>query len=142
MARGLDSPVIFDRACLVYAHVGGGVQSYVVVVLRILNAFPCDFYPLSALPQQVVTCAQLYDVVKSVSHVADLILLERIMHVMITAVLSKAGERRKEQNQTQYVEHAQKDPSIGPARQVRPLQHQLKRNTQCADASRSSQWCL
>lgn len=120
MARGLDSPLIFDRACLVYAHVGGGVQSYIIVVLRILNAFPCDSNPLSALPQQVVICAQLYDVVQGVSHVADLVILERIMHVMMTTVLSKAGERRNEHNQTQYEEHAQKDPRIGLARQARP----------------------
>ena len=91
-----------------------------------------------------MTCAQLYDVVKSVSHVADLELFERIMHVMITAVLSKACERRKEHHQTQYVEHAQQDPRIGPARQARPPQHQLKRKAQCADAipSGPSKGCL
>lgn len=142
MARGLDSPLIFDRACLVYAHIGGGVQSYKVVVLRILNAIPCDLNPLSALPQQVMTCAQLYNVVKSVSHVANLELLKRIMHVMIAAVLSKARERRKEYNQTQRLEHAQQDLQIGLARPARPLQHWLKRNAQCADANWLSKWCL
>ncbi len=84
-----------------------------------------------------MTCGQLYDVVKSVSHIADLELLERIMHVMINAVLSKARKRSKEHNQTQYVEHAQQDRWIGPARQARTLQHQLKRNAQCVDANRS-----
>lgn len=95
MARAFDSPLILDRSRFMYARAGRSIKRDKVVILRILNTFPSDLHPLSAVLKCIVASAELYVVVKGVPHVMSLILFKRIMHVMSAGVLCTTDERYK-----------------------------------------------
>lgn len=81
MTRGLDCPLILDGASLVYVCVRWRIQSYIVVVLRILYTLPAHVYPVSAVLQLCDVGRQVKTSVERVLQISNIELLERIVHL-------------------------------------------------------------